>query len=149
MQEVQLPAGEVLQRADQRPCDRPARHLELERDHAALPSRPEEIDVDSDRHESVVALEPLGGGEHRLLRGRQERVDPDAEAIAARAARGVPKPLGGEERCGCERVRRRQCEIREARQAGLDAVHDVEAAALEREQEVRPDADRDADMRAP
>ena len=83
MQEVQLPAGEVVQRADQRPRDRSPGHLELERDHAALPARAEEIDVDADRDEAVVALEPLGGSEHRVLGGREERVDPDAKTIAA------------------------------------------------------------------
>ena len=52
VQEVQLPVGEVAQRADQRARDRSSCDLELERDHAALPARTEEVGVHPDRDRS-------------------------------------------------------------------------------------------------
>ena len=86
------------------------------------------LGVDADRHDAVVALEPLGRGRHRLLGGREERVHPDAQPVAARPPSRVPEALGREERGRGERMRRGEREIREAREAGLDAVHDVEVA---------------------
>jgi len=45
-------------------------------------------------------------------------------------------------------VRRGEREVRDARQTGLEAVDDVESPSRQREPEVRPDGDGNADVRA-
>ena len=83
MEEVQLPPVVVVERADELACDRPPRDLELERDHMTLSPRLEEVGVDSDRHEPIVAVEAIGGCSHGLFRGGEERVDTDPQTISS------------------------------------------------------------------
>ena len=139
----------VVERADELARDRPPRDLELERDHVTLSPGLEEVGVHSDRHEPIVAVEAIGGCGHRLFRGGEERVDPYPQTISSRPPRRVAEPLGREERRRSERVGRCEREIREAREAGLEAVDDVEAPSAEREREVRANAHRDSDVRPP
>ena len=103
---------------------------------------PEELEVDPGRDEPVVAGEALGRCLGRLLGGRDERVD--ARRAAARAApcrAGSRAAPARRSVATAKRVRVAQREVREARQAGLEAVDDVVAAAREREREVGAHAD--------
>ena len=110
--------------------------------------RPEEAEVDPERDDAVVTLEPLGGCHRGLFRCREEGVDPSSQAVASRAARGVAEAIDGEEGgCG-QGVRRGEREVRKARQAWLEAVHDVETAVGESESEVCPHRHRDAHVRS-
>ena len=147
VQQVQLPVREAGERANERACDRPPSDLELECDDATLSPRPEGVGVDADRHDAVVAFEPLGGGGHGLHGAREERVHPDPQTVATRPPSRVPEALGREERRRRQRMRRGEREIREARGGRLDAVYDVEVAPPQRKLEVRPDADRHPEVR--
>ena len=93
-----------------------------------------------------------GSARRRPRRPRPEvaskRVDPSEQLLAQRAARRVGEPLGREERRDGQRLGVAEREVGEARQARLEAVHDVEAALAQREREVRADADRDAEARS-
>src|SRR5207342_869737 len=122
MEEVQLPAVVVVERADELACDRSPRDLALERDHTTLSPGSEEVGVHSDRYQEVVAVEAIGCCGHGLFRGRKKRVDPDPQAISSRPPRGVAEPFGREERRRSERVGRCEREVREARNAGLEAM---------------------------
>ena len=149
VQQVQLPAVEVTQEPDERTGHRPPRDLELGRDDRSLPVRSEDGRVDSEREQPVIALEALRGGGERLLRRGEERVDPDSQSVASRSPRWIAEALGREERRGRQSIGGRgEREVREARKAGLDAVDDVVASPLQREREIRPDADGDSEVRS-
>ena len=82
VQERQLPARQLAQEPRDRAGSTASAGLELQSDRAALPARAEELRVDPDRDQRVVALEALGRGLGRRGRGREQRVDARAQAIA-------------------------------------------------------------------
>ena len=81
-------SGQLGEQARDRSRDRAAGGLELERDHASSSGRAEELRVDPDGDEPVVALEALGRGARGLLGGREQRVHADPQPVAAGAAGG-------------------------------------------------------------
>ena len=92
---------------------------------------PARVQVDAERDELVPAGEALRRG---LARSRRSsRAVRRAGRAAARAAPGrrIREALGGEEGRDRQRVGVAEREVREARQPGLEAVHDVEAARRE------------------
>ena len=101
------------------------------------------------RHELVTAGETGGRGFRDLLAGGQQCVDAPEQTLALGAAGRVAEPLRREEGRGGEHRRVAQREVREARQSRLEAVHDVEPAAGEREREAGADSDRHAHPAAP
>ena len=121
--------------------------MELDRDQLSLLAGLEQLGVDSGRHDAVVAGKALGCRGGRRLGGREQGVDASEQLLSQRAPRRIAEPLGREERGDAERLGVAQGEVRDARQSGLEAVDDVEASLLEREVEVRADADRDAEAR--
>ena len=104
----------------------------LEHDPAALPSRTEERRVDAGRDDPEVAGEALRrlGGDHR--RGGDQRVDPRQQPVALGLSRRIGQPVGREERRDRERAGIAQSQVRQARDAGLEAMDDVEAEPAER-----------------
>ena len=148
MQQGCLPRGRVLEEAEQCACRGAPGRLELDCEELALRCGPEEPEVDTERDDAVVTLEPVGGRLRGLLGRRKEGVDPSPQAVAPRAPRGVAEAIDGEEGgCG-QGVRRGERKVGEARQARLEAVHDVEPAVGEGESEVRPHGHRDAHVRS-
>ena len=85
------------------------------------------------RYELVAAGETHRRRFRDLFVRREKRVDAREQPLALGARRWVAEPLGREERRGRERGRIAEREVREARQSRLEAVHDVEPAAGERE----------------
>ena len=145
----ELPVGRGDELAHERAQERPLRLPPLEDDDLALRRRPEQVEIDAERHELVAAGEPHGRRLRRLLARREQRVEPGEQPLALRLAGRVAEPLLGEERRGGERAGVAEREVGEARQPRLEAVDDVEAAAGERDRQVRADADRDAHAAAP
>ena len=143
-----VPPGQVAQRAERGACDRQRAGMELDRDELALLARLEQLGVDSGRDDAVVAGKALGCRRGRRLGGREEGVDASEQLLSQRSPRRIAEPLGREERGDAERLGIAQREVRDARQPGLEAVDDVEAPLLEREVEVRADADGDAQRRS-
>ena len=90
----------------------------------------------------VVAGEPLGRALDRAGGRAEERVDAGEELRALVLARRNGDPLGGEERGGRRRLGLEQRCRGEAREAGLESVHDVERADREGGREVGADAHR-------
>ena len=142
-----VPAGQVAQRAERSARDGQRAGMELDRDELSLLAGLEQLGVDSGRDDAVVAGKALGCRRRRRLGGREEGVDTSEQLLSQRSPRRIAEPLGREERGDTERLRVAQREIRDARQSGLEAVDDVEAPLLEREVEVRADADGDAQRR--
>lgn len=140
----ELPAGLVLELAHERAQERPLALAPLEHDALLLSRRDEQPGVDPLGDELVAAREARRGSSGDLGCRREERVDAGEQPLALRLARRIGEPLRREER------RRRECtgvaerEVRQARQARLEAVHDVEAAAREREREAGANADGNA-----
>ena len=120
-------SGQRAQRPHDRAGQRALARSPLEHDESALVARAEALEVDAGRDHAVVAGEALGRGLGGRLRGRDERVDPAEQPLALRLARRVAEPLGREEGRDREGPRVAQREVREARQARLEAVHDVVA----------------------
>ena len=145
--EHRVPAGQVAQRAERSTCDRQGARMELDRDQLSLLAGLEQLGVDSGRHDAVVAGKALRCRGGRRLGGREQGVDASEQLLSQRAPRRIAEPLGREERGDAERFGVAQGEVRDARQSWLEAVDDVEASLLEREVEVRTDADRDAQRR--
>jgi hypothetical protein len=139
----------LRQLADKRAQQRPLGLPPLQHDELALLGRREELGVDSVRHELVAAREADGGCIRDLLARREQRVDAGEQPLALGAAGRVTEPLGRKEGRRGERRGIAEREVREARQPRLEAVHDVEPSAGEREREARADADRHAHPAAP
>ena len=143
-------SGQLAQRAQ-----RGARHgrepeCELDHDQPPLRRRREELEVDPGREHAVVAGEALGGGRGDLAGGaRAARRSVRAASRAARVRGRVGESLGREERRDGERLGVAEREVGDARQPRLEAVDDVEAALAQGERDVRADADRNAEARAP
>ena len=121
---------------------------ELHDDQVPLRRRREDRGVDSERDRLVVARESLGRALDRTVRGAEQRVDAGEELRALVLAGRNGDPLGGEERGGRRRLRLQQRRRGKARQAGLEAVHDVEPTDRQRGREVRADAHRQRDSLA-
>ena len=95
----------------------------------------------------VVAREPLGRALDRLVGRPEQRVDAGEELRALVLARRDGDPLGGDERGRRRRLGLEQRRRGEARQAGLEAVDDVERSrsrAWPRGSRERPSAARHA-----
>ena len=95
--------------------------------------------------ERVVAREALRGDVDRLLGRCEQRIDAGEQLGPLILPVAQQNRLGREERRGCDRLRLEQCRVRQARQARLDAVDDVEAAERECGREVGAHADRECD----
>ena len=121
--------------------------MELDRDQLSLLAWLEQLGVDSWRHDAIVAGEALGCRRGRRLGGGEQRVDASQQLLSQCAPRWIAEPVGREERRHAERFRVAQGQVRDARQTRLEAVDDVEASLLQRQVEVRPDADRDTEAR--
>ena len=121
--------------------------MQLDRDQLPLRARLEQLGVDAERDDPVVAGEALGGRGGRRLGGGDQRIEPREQLLAQRPSRWVPEPLRREERCDSERLRVAEREVGDARQPGLEPVHDVELPLLERQVQVRAHPDRDAEAR--
>ena len=121
----------------------------FEHDSLQLLLGTEELGVDAREDEPVVAGQALGGGRGDLGRGRKQCIEPRQQARALRFSEGVAEPLGGEEGGDSERVRFAQREVGQARQPRLEPMDDVEPPPLQRERQVRPDADRNTDPASP
>ena len=106
------------------------------------------LGVDARREDPIVAGEALRRRRGGRLGGGDQRVDPGEQLLAQGPPRRIAEPVGREEARDAERLGVAQREVRDARQPRLEAVDDVEAALLEREAEVRADADRDAEAGA-
>ena len=145
----ELPVGRGDELAHDRAQERPLRLPPFEDDDLALHRRPEQVEIDAERHHLVAPREPHGRGLRRLLARGEQRVEPGEQPLALRLAGRVAEPLLGEERRGGERAGVAEREIGEARHSRLEAVDDVEAAAGERDRQVRADAHRDAHAAAP
>ncbi len=143
-QEDELPVGLGRELANERTEERPLGLTPFEHDDVPLLPRLEALEVDPERHELVGSREALGRGAGRLLARREERVEAAAKAVPACPPLRVRKTLGREERRNGQGRRVAQRDIREARQPGLEAVHDVVAAAHQRVCEVRLHADGDS-----
>ena len=148
-QQHRLPAGQLPQRAERRACDGQRPRMQLDRDQLPLRAGPEEVGVDAGRDDPVVTGEALRRRRRSRLRRGDEHVDPGQQLLAQRPPRRVAEPVGREEAGDAERLRVTESQVRDARKPGLEAVDDVEPALLQREPQVRPDADRDAEARAP
>ena len=86
----------------------------------------EERRVDAGREQPVVAGEALLGRLARRLGERDQRVEAREQLLALRAGRRVAEPVRRRERRDAQRVAVAEREVGERRQAGLEAVHDVE-----------------------
>ena len=115
----------------------------------SLSHRLEQRRVDAFRHDPVVAREAQGRRVGHLPGRRQQHVDSPEQLLALRAPGRIGEALGGQERRDGQALGLAQREVREARQRGLEAVDDVEAAGAERAREVRPHAERHAHAAAP
>jgi hypothetical protein len=141
-----LQGGQLVQdAAREQPLVRP----QLDDDALQLRLRPEEVAVDAGREDAVVAGEALLRGRPGLLRQRDEHVDAPEQPLALRPGRRVGEPVAGDEGGDRQRVRVAEREVRERREARLEAVHDVVAALGERLLQVRLDAHGHAHLRAP
>ena len=145
----ELPLGELVQRANHRAGERPLRRPPLEHGQPALLPGTEELEVDAGRDDRVVAGEAFGRGVRRLAARRDEGVDATEQPLALNAAGRVAETLRREKARDGERLGIPQGQVRQARQAGLEAVHDVVAPDREGEREVRAHADRHADPAPP
>jgi hypothetical protein len=97
-------------------------------------------------------VSPRESGGRRLGRRfarRDESVETREQTFALRAPRWIREPVRRDERCDGQRLRITQCEIRQARQARLEPVDDVEAAERERHREVCTRTHRHADSAPP
>ena len=149
MDEDGLQVWGCVEEPQQRARGLSAGRLQLDDDEVALGPRPEALEVDPERDERVLALEALCSRLGRLRGRREQGVDPGSQPVASRAPRRVSETVDGEERRRRQGVRRREREVREARQARLEPVDDVEAAVCQRKPQVCPDGDRNAHVRAP
>ena len=145
----ELPVGQLAEGALDGASERALDGAPLEHDELPLLPGLEELGVDAFRDDPVVAREALRRRVGRLRRRGDEGVDPCEQLLALRLRGRVPEPLRREEarnaQCACIPER----EVREARQAGLEAVDDVELSAGERCGQVRADSDRQADSASP
>jgi hypothetical protein len=148
-QQDQLPAGQLVQHPDTRAHERALRRPPLDDCEPSLPSRPEERDVDAGRKDAVVPGESLRRGLGDLVRSRQQCIDSAQEPFPLCPPGRVREPLGREEARHAERTRVAEREVGEARQAGLEAVDDVEAPVGERKGEVRAHAHWYSHLREP
>ena len=76
MEQERLPAGGRLEQAENGTCGRAAGGLELDDYEVSLRSGLKELEIDSERDDPVVTLEPLGRGHGGLRRRCEERIDP-------------------------------------------------------------------------
>ena len=143
-QEHELPVGQLGQLVHERTQQRPLGLPPLEHDEALLGRRREPLQVDAERYDLVAAGEAEGRGVRRRLARREERVEPPEQTFALRPPGRVAEALRREERRRRQRRRVTQREVGEAREAGLEAVDDVEASGGERERKVGAHANRHA-----
>ena len=129
-------------RADRRPTSRSRRASPSSRARSRSRSSP---GGDDRRRRPGTALARARGD---VVARREEPVDPREEPVALVAPRRVAEPLGVDEGRHRRRLGLEQRDVREACDARVEPVHDVEAAAPEGECDVRADADRDSDRRA-
>ena len=127
-QQEQLPVGELFQRAKHAPQQSALVWTPLEDDQVPFGAGSEQRRVDSLADDSVLARETHGRRLGRLLARRDECIHACEQPVALGLAGRVAKPLGREERCDRQRLRVAQREVRQRRQARLEAVHDVEAS---------------------
>ena len=85
----------------------------------------------------------------RFRRRSHEGVDPSEQLLALRLRGRVPEPLRREEARNAQCTCIPESEVREAGQAGLEAVDDVELSAGERCGQIRANSDRQADSASP
>ena len=147
-QQHRLPVGQLAQRPERGAGDGERPGVELDHDQATLRTRGVQVRVDSRRDHAVVAGEALGSRLGRSRRGREQRVDATQQLLAQGPSRRIAEPLGREEGGDAESLRVAEREVRDARQAGLETVDDVEPALAQREVEVRAHADGHAEARA-
>ena len=102
------------------------------------------LEVDARGDELVAPREAHRRGGGGLGGGREQGVDAAEQPLALRLPGWIGQPLRREERRDGQRGGVAQGEIREARQARLEPVYDVEAAGGEPERKVRAHADGDA-----
>ena len=81
MEEHGLPTGQLGQQPQYRARGRPSGRLELDCDQVCLRGGGERVDVDAERHDSVLAFEPLARGLRGRRRGRKECVDACTQAV--------------------------------------------------------------------
>jgi hypothetical protein len=141
----QLPVRQLAERALNRPGERSLRRTPLEHDEAPLLRRLEQVGVDALLDDAVLAGEALRRGMGRFRRRCDQGVDPGEQLLASGLRGRVAEPLGREEAGHGQRVRVPEGEVRQARQARLEAVDDVELAPLECRGQVRAHPDREAD----
>ena len=146
--EHDLPPRQLAQRAKHSARDRARKRAPLDHDHVTLGGRREALDVHALGDDAVVAGEALPRRRRGALGRREQRVDAVEQTLALRLARRVREALRREERRDREGLRVAECEVREARQSGLDSVNDVVAPFAERELEVEARTDRHAHLRA-
>ena len=115
----------------------------FEHDEALLARRLEQRRVDSFGDEPVITRKPQRGGSRRLLRRREQDVEPAEQLLALRPPRRVREPLGREERGDCQALGLAQSEVGETRQRRLEAVDDVEAPGAQGTRDIGAHADGD------
>jgi len=144
-QEDELPVGKLAERAHDGPRERALGGPPLEHDELSLLRGTKQIGVDALGDDPVLARKALRRGVGRFGGRRHERIDAREELLALRLAGRIAEALRGEEARHAQRAGVPQREVRQARQARLEPVHDVERAAGERRRQVRADADRKSD----
>ena len=113
---VRRQSGKLAERVQRGARERPLGGAPLEHDQPLLLRRLEERRVDALRHDAVGAGEAGGCGVGRLLRHREQLVDPPEQPFALRASRRIREALGREERRDREALGVAKREVREARQ---------------------------------
>ena len=141
----ELPVRQLTERALDGTRERTLDRTPFEDDELPFLRRPEELSVDPFRDDPVLAGEALRRGVGRFRRRGDEGVGPREQLLALRLRGRVAEPLRREEAGHAERPRVPKGEVREAGQARLEAVHDVELPATEGHAQVRADADRQPD----
>jgi hypothetical protein len=116
-------------------------------DHDAVPLRRgrEELGIDPSRDNGECPGETLPRARRDVVVRRDQGVDAGEQTVALRLARREPEALGVDERRGGRRLRLEQCDVRQAGNAGIEAVDDVEVTGAEGRRDTRADADGDTD----
>ncbi len=140
--EHDLPVGQRPQEPQHSSGDGALAGCELHDDQLPLRRRGEGRGVDAEGNRLVVAREPLGCALDRAGRRAEERIDAGEQFRALVLARRNGDPLGGEERGGRRRLGLEQRCRGEARETGLEPVHDIERADREGGREVGAHAHR-------
>ena len=147
-QQHDLPVRELVEREEDAAGDDALVRPELDDDALLLGGGGEQRRVHAGREHPIVAGEPELGRCADVVRQCDQRVEAGEELLALGARGRVAEPVRRGERGHGERVGVAEREVGERRDAGIEAVDDVEGALGERLVQVRLYAHRHAELRA-